>query len=466
MARKPDCRHGRSLKLSLPSQLADLLPPEAIIPQERLEDFAVDGVMPQAAVRPPTPSCVGEVMRWAGAGGISVFPRGGGTQLALGNVPQGVGVALDLSRQDRLLDYQPADMTATVQAGIPLNKLQRELASGGKFLPLEAPLPDRSTIGGVLAANTTGPLRFSYGQARDWLIGIGVVGADGVETKAGGKVVKNVTGYDLNKLYTGSLGTLGIIVEATFKLSPVPIRRAAVVASFSSLQKGIKAGGTLLGRVFAPNGFQVLDGQATHQLQFGLGNEMLSQVGAEGALAVAFLAGRPGAVDRRTDETARLLRESGATGVAIPQETGIRQLLERLTDLGWSRDTTPYLGIKITAPPSAVEAVAARCLQTISLGLPPGVVADPGYGLVRLYWWAGPVSHLIDESLALEALVRTREVAKEAGGSAVVEHCPFSLKRQIDVWGGHPRGIEIMRRIKQKFDPLGILNPGRFVGGI
>ena len=327
-------------------------------------------------------------------------------------------------------------------------------------------MAETSTIGGILAANTTGPRRFSYGQPRDWLIGIGIVSAAGVETKAGGKVVKNVTGYDLNKLYTGSLGTLGVVVEATFKLSPLPTQRATVVASFPSLQEGIKAGSNLLRQVFAPHGVQVLDAQATQQLKFEPGNAMLGRLGANNALLTAFFAGRPGAVHRRTDESSRLLRESGATDVAIAEETGSRPLLGSLTDLGWSKGTTPYLGIKITVAPSEVPAVVDRCLKAVSLGLPPGVVADPGYGLVRLFWWAGSVSDWIDESLVLETIVRTKEAVREAGGSAVVEHCPLSLKKQIDVWGGHPEGIEIMRRIKHKFDPLGILSPGRFVGGI
>ena len=454
------------MALSSMSQLVVLLDPEAKIPLEQLEEYAVDGVIPEAAVRPSNRKDVGEIMRWASAQGISVFPRGGGTQLALGNVPTEVGVALDLSRLHCVLDYQPTDLTATVEAGIPLDQLQQELAVGGKFLPLEAPLAGASTIGGILAANTTGPLRFSFGQPRDWLIGIGIVSPSGVDTKAGGKVVKNVTGYDLNKLYTGSLGTLGVIVEATFKLSPIPPQRAVVMAGFLSLQEGIQAGGNLLRQVFAPLGVQVLDAQAAQQLKFEPGAALLDRLGGNGALAVAFFAGRSGAVHRRTDESSRLLRELSAADAVVAKEPESRLLLERLIDLGWSKETTPYLGIKITVPPSAVSHVADRCLRAASLGLPPGVIADPGYGMVRLLWWTGSVSDWIDDSVVLETIVRTREVAREAGGSAVIEHCPLSLKKQLDVWGAHPEGIEIMRNIKQKFDPLGVLNPGRFVGGI
>ena len=193
---------------------------------------------------------------------------------------------------------------------------------------------------------------------------------------------------------------------------------------------------------------------------------MLRQAGAGSALAVAFLSGGTRGVKRRADETERLLRESGACDVAILQESKSRSALEGLTDLGWSSETKPYLSIRVTLPPSAVATVAAQCLEAGSPGMTPGVVADPGYGMLQLFWWAGPVSEWIEDSLVLETLLRARRVAGEAGGHAVVEQCPVSLKKQIDVWGGQPEAVEIMRRLKRKFDPAGILNPGRFVGGI
>ncbi len=451
---------------SPPPDLADFLSPEEVIPQDRLGDYAVDGVIPQAAVQPSNAKDVRDVLRWASAKGISVFPRGGGTQLTLGNVPGEVGIALDLSRQTRVLDYQPADLTATVEAGITLRQLQLELAVGGKFLPLEAPLAETATIGGILATNTTGPLRFSYGQPRDWLIGIRVVSGTGVETKAGGKVVKNVTGYDLNKLYTGSLGSLGVVVEATFKLSPLPAQRATLMAGFPSFREGIRAGRDLLRQVFAPLGIQFLSASAAQRLHSESVNALLSQPGSNGALALAFFSGRSDAVQRRTEEASRLLGDAGATGVTILAEGAGWPLLEKLTDLGWTTETKPFLGIKITVPPSAVASVTDWCQQAVSRGLPAAVVADPGYGVIRQIWWADSVSDWVDNSLVLETVLRTRRLVRDAGGSTVVEHCPFSLKKQIDVWGGYTHGIEIMRSIKQKFDPMGILNPGRFLGGI
>ncbi len=447
-------------------QLAGLLDRDTIIPPEQLDRYAVDGLVPQAVVQPSSRRAVADILRWASSESVSVFPQGGGTQTMLGNVPVRVDLVLDLSRHARLLDYQPADLTVTVDGGIALSALQRELAEGGKFLPLEAPLAEKATVGGILATGATGPRRSAYGPPRDWLIGIGVVSAGGVETRAGGKVVKNVTGYDLNKLYTGSLGTLGVIVEATFTLSPLPTDSGTLVAVFPSLEEGIRAGGDLLRQVYAPLGVQVIDGAAAHRLNAEQGIASIEGIEEHWAVALAFFSGRPRAVTRRLNEGTRFLREAGATDIAgLDREEG-NTVLRRLTDLGWSEETQPYLGIRVSVPPSAVARVAGGCCHDAPPGLAPAVVADPGCGAVRLLWWAGPAGDGPDESLGFSAIGRVRDLVRQAGGTMAVEHCPLPLKKQIDVWGDAPPGMEIMRRIKQKFDPSGILNPGRFAGRI
>jgi glycolate oxidase FAD binding subunit len=451
---------------SMQERLAGFLDGDAIVPPEQLDRYTLDGSVPGAVVRPPSRQAVAEILRWASLEVVSVFPWGGGTQAVLGNVPSRVDLVLDLSRCARILDYQPADLTATVEAGITLQGLQQELERGGEFLPVEAPLAERATIGGILAANATGPLRSSYGLPRDWLIGTGVVSAEGVETRAGGKVVKNVTGYDLNKLYAGSMGTLAVIVEASFKLSPLPADTGALVAAFSSMPEGIGGGRRLLRQTASAQGVQVVEGQAGRRLGGEPGVLFQEGLTAGDAVTLAFFSGRPTAVQRGLEEGSRLLQEAGATKVAkVDQEEG-RQLLRRLTNLGWSVETQPSLGIKLSVPPTAVAQVAAGCREDSSLGFPPGVVADLGFGTVRLFWWADSISNWIDESLVLGAIARIRELARKAGGVTVVEHCPLSLKRRIDIWGDPPQGMELMRRVKQKFDPLGILNPGRFVGKI
>ena len=434
-------------------QLSDLLGQDDILSPE---GYAIDGIAPQAVVRPADRRGVASVLAWAARSGVALAPRGGGVLAGLGNVPSRLDLAMDLSRLSAVVDYQPADLTVTVEAGITLEALRRELAQGDKLVPLEAPVPERATVGGILAAGCSGPMRHSYGLPRDWLIGISVVGADGVETKAGGRVVKNVTGYDLNKLYTGSLGALGVIVEASFKLAPRPESWDAVAASFPTLEASIGAARSLVSQVYAPQGLQVVNQPAARQLN-------LEGMGSDQAYVLAFMTGRPRATARKVAESTRLLGEAGATGIETLGETAGRALLQQLADLSWTNATAPRLGLRINLPPSAV----ANLLTSATLPEDMGVVADAGFGSVQLLRWGdwgtedgGDSQTIIDEIDSLRA------VAAGLGGTLVVEHCPSQVKSTLDVWEGctGPAELEIMRRIKQKFDPAGILNPGRSVG--
>ena len=475
-----------TLAISFSEKLSGLLGASSVLPEHELDQYSIDGLIPQTVVRPDSRQGIVEVMRWASRQGVAVFPRGGGTQLGLGNIPSRVDLVLDLSRCNRILDFQPSDLTVTVEAGITLESLQRELAQGGKFLPVEAPLAERATIGGILASQSTGPLRFGYGLPRDWLIGIRVVSPQGVETKAGGKVVKNVTGYDLDKLYTGSLGTVGVIVEATFKLSPLPGNSGALVATFPSMRQGIAAAGQLQQQVYAPQGMQVIDNHVAgrlaeaQQLAGGTAEIDISEFQGRQALAVAFFSGRTQAVRRKLRDAIQLLRDQGAARVEEVDNATATGLLRRLTDLTYRLGVVPYMGLKVTVSPSLVERVVAWLQEPSASGhhgllalapseVPPGIVADPGFGHVWIMWWinsgSGVVAEL-DDSRMVGDIGRIREMVRGLGGSVVVETAPLDVKRRIDVWGDLPEGIEIMRRIKEKFDPLGILNPGRFVGGI
>jgi len=442
-----------NLPENFPEKLSSLLGSDGVVSHHRREEYAVDGLVPQAVVQPASRQAFAEVMRWASGEKLAVTPRGGGTQMSLGNLPSSLDLVVDLSRYNRLLDYQPADLTVTVEAGMTLETLQRELAQGGNLASLEAPMAGRATIGGILAANSSGPLRHSYGPARDWLIGISVVGPEGGETRAGGKVVKNVTGYDLNKLYTGSLGTLGVIVEATFKLAPFPTDSGAVVAVFSSMGAAITEASNLLSQVYAPQGVHVADALVAGRL------DLPFTIPPDGASVIAFCAGRPRAVQRRMVESTKLLQVRGSSQMERLDGPSGAALLRRLTDLGWSAVTAPQLGLKINVSPSLV-AKAVTWHQDGGIG-PPGILADAGFGRVNLFWWdenALPISGVI------AAIARLRSIAGESGGSVVVEHCPLPVKRQVDVWGEPSVEVELMRRIKHTFDPLGTLNPGRFMG--
>ena len=437
---------------NLTQQLTTLLGPDAVLPAE---GYAVDGVAPLVAVRPDDRRGVSELLRWASSNEVKVFPRGGGVLTGLGNVPAAVDVALDLSRLNRVVDYQPADLTVTTEPGIALETLRRELAQGEKYVPLEAPLAHRATIGGIVATGYSGPMRYSYGLPRDWLIGISVMGADGIETKAGGQVVKNVTGYDLNRLYTGSLGTLGIIVEASFKLAPVPDTWGGVWAAFSSVPAAVDAGRSLVAEVYAPQGLQVLGRKAAERLQPDLPQDLE-------AVVLAFVSGRPRAVARRVEDSVRLLAGHGGAGIEKLAEAEAGELLPRITDLGWNDGDPPELGLRVTLPPSNVGAMVDSLGNEEDLA----IVADPGFGVVQVYRWGVDSHGGIEVRTAIEQIESVRTAVRGLRGTVVVEVCPPEVKAGIDVWQGAAGEAElaIMRRIKQNFDPAGILNPGRFIG--
>src|SRR5688572_6443017 len=184
--------------------------------------YTIDGCQPAFVVFPEDEEQIAAVLRLADEHEATVFPRGGGSHMMLGNAPARVDVVLSVQRLQQILAYEPGDMTATVQAGLCLADLQGALAAKGQHLALDPSAAATTTIGGIVAANLSGPRRLLYGTARDLLLGSAVIGINGKRTKAGGRVVKNVTGYDLNKLYIGSLGTLAVVVELTWKLHPLP----------------------------------------------------------------------------------------------------------------------------------------------------------------------------------------------------------------------------------------------------
>ena len=439
---------------ALSARLSNLLGPDAVVDAAQLPDYAIGSFVPMATVRPADADEVVAVMSWAHRAGIAVYPSGGRTATQLGNLPARPGIALDLTGLNRVVDFQPADLTVSVQAGVTLDQLNEVLAQDGKHVPITAPLSDRATVGGTLATGISGPLRSVYGLPRDWLIGIGVVGADGTQTKAGGKVVKNVTGYDLNRLYTGSLGTLAVITEATFKLAPAPTDWAVIVAAFDGFDAAAGAAQNLQAQYYAPLGLHVLTGGAAQRVAPSVGGR---------AFTVAIQGGRPASMKRRVEDTVGLWAPVAATtNVATGQEA--ESLIRAITDLPADPASPPAICVRINARPSALRELLTFADAPLGHGPPPSVIADVGFGGGRLLWW-DDVASADPEKLAA-GLRRIQSAAADLGGGAIVERCPDDVKAHIDVWGAEPSGMQIMRRLKRQFDPQNILNPGRFVGGL
>ncbi len=456
------------MESSLSDRLAGLLGGSVILP---VGDIEIDEVTPQAVVRPVDRLQISELLLWASSEHLSVLPRGGGTRSGLGNVPRKADVILDLGAFDQLIDYQPADMTATVEAGMTLATLQERLTPGGEFVPIESAQHGRSTVGGVLAVGAGGPLSHSYGLPREWLIGMSVMGTNGVSTKSGGKVVKNVTGYDLNKLYTGSLGTLGVIVEATFKLLPVDPQSGMLLASFPTLSDSLSAGRKLLHSSVSPMGCHSVTAGVSRKLQdstqaasqdLGLGDEDTS-------LFFAFYSGRSQATRRRLEEAAAILLAEGANAVQRIEGPAAKGLLRWITDAPPQISDDAALVMKVSVQSKSSARTSAECSDIVLFGEKPEQMADPGFGTIRLFWPKyGDIqsTHSMEPQPIIDAIQQVRQVVARYEGSAIVEQCPITTKTQIEVWGDYPDSLAIMQSIKNRFDPNGILNPGRFLGGI
>ncbi len=432
------------------SSIVDSVNPQWLTPDSELSSYAVDGLIPNMGVRPPTVEGLSEVMSQANEEGLATIPLGGRTQRSLGNPPRRYDLALDMRGLDRLVQYEPSDLTVTVEAGMSLAQLDEILAAEGQFLPLEVPRPAEATVGGMLAAASSGPLSLTYGFPRDWLIGVKVVNADGRVTKGGGRVVKNVTGYDMNKLYTGSLGTLGVIVEACFKVSPRAASSTTLAAKFDSLEGAMEGAWSLLDGYGGPHALTLLNGAVAERL--GLG--------AAGYVQMMRFLGRKGVVKGRVAR-AKTSMESAGTGEVNELGDDEASIWQSLVDLPWADEVTQMLGVRCSVLPTEVGLLLENLEQIKGWNLNHGLVANVGTGLVRSLSWGDAAPSEFD--LRVQRVIRQMTEQRNAW---VVEHCTPFLKNGRDVWGPLPSGLGIMRRLKLALDPHGILSPGRFVGGI
>jgi glycolate oxidase FAD binding subunit len=399
----------------------------------------IDGVPAELVAWPASVAEASRVLAAAHRAGKHVVVVGNGSKLGLGDPPEGVDLIVCTRRMDRVLEHAAGDLVAKVQAGARLTDLQAALAPAGQWLALDPPEPGAS-VGGVVAANASGPRRLRYGTVRDLIIGITVVLADGTVAHAGGKVVKNVAGYDLAKLFCGSLGTLGLIAEATFRLHPRPAAAAVVTLGISGPEQVGAAVQRLLRSTLVPSAIE------------------LAWYGESGLLTVV-IEGIPPGVEAQATAAAELLGEVGAVEVLGPG--GTEAALAQLGAPPWEK---AEVGIKVAVPPAELPG-ALTDLWSGWLGHGP-LTAHAATGIIQIGLQGPDLGRTEQVEAFAGEVTRTRERLAGRHGTLVIVEAPPALKRAVDVWGPPGDAIELMRRVKRQFDPDRRLSPGRFVGGI
>jgi glycolate oxidase FAD binding subunit len=357
-----------------------------------------------AVEKPATAEEVARRLREAADARWAVVPVGGGRASAMGDAAERCDVELHTTRLDRVLEHTQADMVVSVEAGITLEALQAELGKAAQFLPIDPFNSPGHTIGGLLATGWTGPLRQRFGSPRDFLIGIRVALPDGRLASAGGRVVKNVSGYDMMKLHFGALGSLGVIVAASFKVFPNALHDVTVEASYPSIAEAWNASDQALALPLAPAALEL----------FSSGRVLARFMGS-------------------TDAVKRMVAE-----------------------LGWAKaEPSAWAEHSRRAPESwARIAVPPHKLRATLLTLPAGAE-----------WWASPGVGVANWSIANgpQTVRDARSAAESAGGALVLMAAPTDVRRELGAWGTPPSTLELMQRLKKAFDPQRVLNPGRFV---
>jgi glycolate oxidase FAD binding subunit len=453
---------------SLPSALTAIVSDEHLIADPAAcAGYAVQGVVPGCVAAPGSLEELSAVMRVAHERRAAVTPWGGGTQQSIGAPPSRLDLVVRTERLSRVLIHEPDDLTISVEAGITLGALREVAGRHGQMLPVDPPLPGRATIGGLLATAADGPRRLGYGTLRELTIGIAVVEASGRISRGGGMVVKNVSGFDMMKLYLGSLGTLAIIASANFKLLPIPRASATLLCIFDEPAAAFAAIEALQLTQLTPTAAEYLNASALAQILATKNTQDTQQARAIASSASSLLSlpsvashrcglalrteGLPQAVERHIAEVSALVARNGATEALQLDPAGDAALWERIADLPQAAELgADEALVKLTALPievertvAQIELLAARedARATVNARALNGVI----YARLR---------HVTAASLRalLAELPGTQWAATTLAG--------------VPRWGAPPPGLDLMRRIKDEFDPQGILNRGRYVEGL
>lgn len=415
------------------------------------EQAIAPGTPPDCVAYPDSTNALSEIMAWANRDGIRLLPCGNGSKLSWGGLAEGVQVFVSTARLNRILDHAVDDMVVVAEAGIPVADLQAALGQTHQFLSLDPAYPETATLGGMVATADSGTLRHRYGGVRDLLIGLSVVRSDGQLAKAGGKVVKNVAGYDLMKLMTGSYGTLGILNSLTFRTYPIPEASGTVVLTgeAGAIAQLLQ---TLLLSSLTPTAVELLAPSTVAALDVGQGMGLLVRFQS---MAVS--------VSQQMQTVLDMAQAQGVQGDCLePAKDSDPEadLWKRLREQ-WDAPAQPD---RITCKIGIVPTQAVALLQELQTDFPPTLgTIHAGSGLGMLHWEVGAIA----PAQLAESLQKVRDRCQAYSGFLSVLQATPTLKTKLqphlDLWGISAQTQPVMQRLKQRFDPNTLLSPSRLI---
>jgi glycolate oxidase FAD binding subunit len=429
-------------------------------------DYSVDHVAPKVVIFPSDIEQIASVIEYANRKNLVIIPWGSGSKVAMGIPPERLDLVIGTSRLNQVVDIDAANLTMTVQAGVTFQEIQSRLTSKeyGCYLPMDPPFCNSATIGGILASNSSGPRRLLYGLPRDIVLGVRFVAPKGEIVGSGGKTVKNVSGYDISKLMIGSVGTLGILCETTLRLLPLPERMETLLLSYESLSTATAFVNRVFESSLLPAAVEVMNSSS------------FSNVGMDGAIgfsagdhvvAIA-LEGFVEAVTRMGIEMKEMAQKTGSKVEALLREEKHNIFWSAISNLVPSmvERFSRLITLQLNFPISKWEHMMAFVEETmVGSNLEHAILTHAGSGVSIINVLLGQEDNVITGK-AIQAIEKLFAHGREAGSSLVVQRAPTHLKGDLPIWGETGSDLHMMKRIKQQLDPSGVMNPGRFVGGL
>ena len=426
--------------------------------KENLNKYIVDSVTPNEVISPKKIDDIIEIIQTSNQKNDKIIVWGSGTKISIGNIPEKLDIILKTERMNQVVEYIPENLTVTTNSGIKLKELQSELNKRGQFLPIDPFNSENATIGGIISSNSNGPLRQRYGSIRDLLLGIGSIQGEGKKLFFGGKVVKNVAGYDLKKLYVGSFGSLGIIHNAVFKVYPIPESKETIIIHFETVSDAMKFVSNVTSSFFIPSTLELMNSETFKLIS------NINQDKKNGVYLLSLFEGINSAVTRQIKDFKEIAIKKNGKEIYTLTTKDSSILWRNITTLSEISDINDYnTSIKMSIPYSNMLTVFDKISSFLKkTNLKNLMICHAGLGIIYLFIR----TNQNQESNVKKIIQEIQKVCYSQNGDLIILNTSLTIKKELDVFGQPQTNFYLMKGIKNIFDPNKIFSPGRFLGKI